>query len=120
MGMEKSFENKIKRFLEEQGCWFVKFHANAYTKSGIPDILVCCNGFFLGVEVKAPNGRPSALQIYNLRKIDASGGYGILLYPKDWQLFKDFVLCMKSGDVETVIMKYDLLKERWCNHAGLA
>lgn len=45
----------------------------AYTKSGIPDILSCCNGKFLGIEVKAKNGKPSELQLYNLKKIDEAG-----------------------------------------------
>jgi len=61
-----------------------------YTKSGIPDILVSSDGCFVGIEVKAPNGKPTLLQLYNLRKIRESGGYGILLYPKDFEEFKVF------------------------------
>jgi len=45
---------------------------------------------FLGIEVKAPNGKPSLLQLYNLQEIRASGGYGILLYPKDFEKFREF------------------------------
>ena len=51
---KKNFENKIKGFLKDHGCWFLKYWGGAaYTKSGIPDILACCNGKFLGIEVKA-------------------------------------------------------------------
>lgn len=35
-GREKNFENRIKKYLESKGAWFVKFFANAYTSSGIP------------------------------------------------------------------------------------
>lgn len=35
-GKEKVFENRIKKYLEKNNCWFVKFFANAYTSSGIP------------------------------------------------------------------------------------
>lgn len=53
MAAEKNFENKIKGFLKDHGCWFLKYWGGAaYTKSGIPDILACCNGKFLGIEVK--------------------------------------------------------------------
>lgn len=53
MAAEKNFENKIKGFLKDHGCWFLKYWGGAaYTKSGIPDILACCEGFFLGIEVK--------------------------------------------------------------------
>ena len=69
MAAEKNFENKIKGFLKDHGCWFLKYWGGAaYTKSGIPDILACCNGKFLGIEVKAKNGKPSELQLYNLKK----------------------------------------------------
>ena len=68
MAAEKNFENKIKGFLKDHGCWFLKYWGGAaYTKSGIPDILACCNGKFLGIEVKAKNGKPSELQLYNLK-----------------------------------------------------
>lgn len=116
MAAEKNFENKIKKFLEEKNCWFLKYWGGAaYTKSGIPDLLVCCNGYFLGIEVKAPNGKPSPLQIHNLKKIDEAGGFAILLYPKDFELFKNFVDCLMVGDGENALHNYDILKGRWSN-----
>lgn len=33
---EKAFENKIKKYLNDKGCWNVKFFANSFTRSGIP------------------------------------------------------------------------------------
>lgn len=114
MAAEKNFENRIKGFLEEKECWFLKYWGgSAYTKSGIPDLLVCCNGYFLGIEVKAPTGRPSPLQIYNLKRIDEAGGFGILLYPKDYVYFKQFVEALISGDIETSLDAYAVLKGRW-------
>ena len=91
MAAEKNFENRVKNYLKERGCYILKYWAGAaYTKSGIPDLLVSSDGYFLGIEVKADKGIPSALQLYNLRKIRESGGYGILLYPKDFEQFKMF------------------------------
>lgn len=91
MASEKAFENKVKGFLKQENCWFVKTWSNGVQRSGIPDILVCCNGYFVGVEVKAPRGKPSELQIWNLKKIEESGGYAVLLYPKDFEIFKEFI-----------------------------
>lgn len=108
MAAEKQFENKVKTFLKDNGCWFLKYWGGAaYTKSGIPDILVCCKGRFLAVEVKAPNGKPSDLQIYNLRQIDRAGGLAILLYPKDYDLFKRLV---ENPDNKKL---YEVLKSKW-------
>lgn len=113
MAAEKNFENQVKRFLKDQGCWILKYWGGAsYTKSGVPDLLVCCNGSFVAIEVKAPNGRPSDLQIVNLRNIDKSGGYAVLLYPQHYELFKNFILCLKSDPVNAK-HNYDLLKLQW-------
>lgn len=97
MVQEKNFENRIKAFLEDEGCWFVKFFANAYTKKGIPDLLVCCNGYFLGVEVKAEKGKPSELQKWNIQKINDSCGIGIVLYPDQFNQFKEMIECLSVG-----------------------
>lgn len=108
MAAEKQFENKVKSFLKDNGCWFLKYWGGAaYTKSGIPDLIVCCKGRLMGVELKAPKGKPSDLQIYNLRQIDKAGGIAILLYPKDYDLFKRLV--EKPDDQEL----YEVLKSRW-------
>jgi Holliday junction resolvase len=88
----------VVKFLESEGCWVVKFFANAYTKRGIPDLLVCCNGYFLGVELKAPNGKPSELQLWNIKKIKEAGGIALVLYPKDFDDFKQLILNLKEGE----------------------
>lgn len=108
MTTEKNFEKKVKLFLKDNGCWFLKYWGGAaYTKSGIPDLLVCCKGRFMGVELKAPKGKPSDLQIYNLRQIDKAGGVAVLLYPKDYDLFKRLV---DNPDDQEL---YEVLKSRW-------
>lgn len=92
MAEEKNFENKIKRFLESQSCWYVKYWGGGqFTRAGVPDLLCCIHGRFVGIELKASNGRPSELQLRQLRLIEEAGGIGILLYPKDFEKFKQFV-----------------------------
>lgn len=82
----------MKKFLDSQGAWHVKFFANSYTKSGIPDILACVNGYFVGIEVKAQNGKPSELQLYNIKKIREAGGFAVILYPSAFDEFKKFII----------------------------
>ncbi len=108
MGSEKNFETGVKAYLKESGCWFLKYWGGGgYTKSGIPDLMVCCKGRFMGIELKAPNGKPTELQIYNLRKIDTAGGLAVLLYPKDYDLFKQLV---ENPDNKQL---YEVLKSKW-------
>lgn len=88
MAAEKTFENKIKKCLKDNGCWYVKYFANRMTKSGIPDILACVNGFFVAIEVKASNGKPSELQLYHRDEIRKAKGMSIIIYPEQWDDFK--------------------------------
>ena len=92
MAAEKNFENRVKKFLKEQGCWFVKYWGGGqFTKAGVPDLLVCCNGHFLAVELKAPNGKPSPLQLHTIEEIEKAGGTALVLFPKDFENFKEFI-----------------------------
>lgn len=97
MAQEKLFENRIKAYIEELGGWQVKFFANRMTKSGIPDILACVGGYFVGIEVKAQNGRPSELQLYNCKKIRKSGGFAFIVYPSGWEDLKRILYQLKHG-----------------------
>lgn len=122
MAEEKNFENKIKDYLKSKGCYFLKYWSgNArngmkFTKDGVPDILCSCNGRFLGIEVKATHGKPSELQIENLKDIHNSGGYAILLYPKDFDLFKRFVDALVIGTNNNKILEmYEIFVGRWAD-----
>lgn len=98
MAAEKNFENRVKAFLKEQDCYVIKYWGGgAFTKSGVPDLLVCCNGYFVGVELKAPNGKPSSLQIHNLGEIAAAGGFPVLLYPNKYEEFQHFILMLRRS-----------------------
>ena len=90
MAQEKNFENKIKSYLKSIGAYFIKTHGDRFSKVGTPDIIACVNGYFVAVEVKAENGKPSDLQLYHLEQIRKAGGYSFLLYPKDFEDFKNY------------------------------
>lgn len=111
MAAEKNFENKIKKYLKDNGAWFLKYWAGAaYTKSGIPDILACVNGYFVAIEVKAPNGKASELQLYNLREIEKAGGFAFLLYPNGWDDFKRFIQLLYGNHGGWIQRDYELIK----------
>lgn len=99
MAQEKRFETKIKKYLKDRGCWYVKYFANAFTPSGIPDLLTCINGHFVAIEVKADNGEPSKLQLLNVKKIREAGGIAIILYPSQWDIFTEFINDLLENNV---------------------
>ena len=97
MAGEKNFENRLKRWLDSEGVWHVKFFANRNTRSGVPDILACAAGGFVGIEVKGPKGKPSPLQLYHIDKIWESGGIGVVVWPEDFDRLKELVGRLKEG-----------------------
>lgn len=97
MASEKNFENRIKLYLRSQGVWHVKFFANRMTKVGVPDILACVNGRFVAIEVKGINGKPAPIQLWNIEKIRKSGGIAMVLYPDQFDMFKDLIQELLKG-----------------------
>ena len=81
MKSEKTFENKVKLYLKQKGAYFIKTHGDRFSKVGVPDLIVCYKGLFIGIELKAPNGKPSELQLAHLKMIHKAGGMSMLLRP---------------------------------------
>lgn len=78
--LEKHIENQIKRYLDRLGVWYMKVHGSMYQRAGVPDIIACVDGVFVGIEVKRPGGIVSPLQQLNIDKINRSGGYAFVAY----------------------------------------
>ena len=107
LASEKLFEKKVEKYLHSIGVyqagtpsqrmdndqigWFTKIWGGGYQKSGIPDLILCVNGIFMTVELKASNGRPSELQKMNTARINQSNGLGIILYPEGFDSFKEIM-----------------------------
>ena len=98
MTPEKKFENQIKEYLVSIDAWFIKYWAGSqFTKNGIPDLLCCINGYFVAIEVKQQQGRPSKLQLYNIEKIRQAGGFAFVVYPSGFDKLVDILNNLKLG-----------------------
>lgn len=84
---EKDFENQVKAYLKKHGAWILKTWSNGVQREGVPDILACVDGYFVGIEVKAEKGTPSDLQLWNIRNIRKAGGIAFVLYPDQYDDF---------------------------------
>lgn len=76
-------EAKVKKavtdLLDKYGAYWFKPVMNGMGRSGVPDIIVCYRGRFIGVECKAGKGKPTALQTLELEKINKANGVGIVI-----------------------------------------
>ena len=75
---EKNIENKIKNYLRSKGAYYVKYFGNQFSQVGVPDILACYRGRFIGIEVKNEKGKTSPLQDINLQQIAQAGGLSLV------------------------------------------
>jgi hypothetical protein len=71
---EKSIQNKIRRFLVYQGAYHFKHFGCMFSRAGVPDIIACLQGRFVGIEVKSEKGKLSDLQKLNIQQIREAGG----------------------------------------------
>ena len=71
-------EGKVKKeviaYLNELGAYYFMPVTGGYGRSGVPDIVACLNGKFVGIECKAGDNQPTALQVKNLKAIRSAGG----------------------------------------------
>jgi len=75
---EKDIVSAILRYLKTlPHCFAFKEHGGMYGTAGIPDIICCYKGRFLGLEVKQPSGRLTELQKRTIEKINAAGGIAL-------------------------------------------
>lgn len=74
--LERDLVAAIKKYLISLGgdIFFWKEHGGPYGTSGIPDIICCYKGRFLGLEAKLPGGKLTELQKRTLDKINVAGG----------------------------------------------
>lgn len=91
MGPEKIFERNVVAWLRGRGCYVVKYYGSGSTRSGVPDLLVCVNGMFVSVELKAEKGVVSQVQKAHMNMIERAGGIALTLRPSEFKIFKEFI-----------------------------
>ena len=94
--LERDVVASIKKYLASLGSdvFFWKEHGGPYGTSGVPDIICCYKGRFLGLEVKLPSGKLTELQKRAIEKINRAGGIACRVESVD--------------DVKAVIARVDL------------
>jgi hypothetical protein len=79
MTPEKKVKVKICKILDKMGAYRFYASTGGYGSSGIPDIIACYQGRFIGIEAKANGGKPTALQLKNLNDIEQCGGQALVV-----------------------------------------
>ena len=76
---EKKVKRKVMEQLKVMKAYTVTPMTSGFGNSGVPDVLCCYKGRFIGIECKANGGKMTALQIHNLNMIKNAGGIPFLI-----------------------------------------
>lgn len=73
---ESKLSRKIMDALRLEGHFVFKVHGSEYMMAGLPDIIVCAKGLYIGLETKMPATRNnvSTIQKYRHDQIREAGG----------------------------------------------
>ena len=84
--MSRTPEGRVKdavtKILRDRGAYYFFPVSGGFGRSGVPDIIACYKGHFLGIECKAGSNTPTPLQLAELAKIDKALGISMVVNEK--------------------------------------
>lgn len=97
MTPEKKVKEKVKKILKELSCYYCMPSTGGYGSSGVPDIIACYQGRFIGIECKANGNKPTDLQQKNLIDILNSLGQSLVIDENNIDMLKLFIQTNESN-----------------------
>lgn len=76
---EAKVKDKVVKILKAHGVYYFYPVTGGYGGSGVPDIICCHKGYFIGIECKAGRNKPTKLQELNITRIRQSGGMALVI-----------------------------------------
>lgn len=76
---EAKVKAKVKKILDDIGAYHFSPMTAGFGMSGVPDIIACYKGRFIGIECKAGKNEPTLLQKHNIREIERNQGLAIVI-----------------------------------------
>jgi Holliday junction resolvase len=94
---EKKVKERVKTILRSEGVYFFMPATYGYGSSGVPDIVACLDGSFVGIECKANGNKPTQLQMTNLMNIAETGGIAFVVDEHTVDLFGSHIKSLRTG-----------------------
>jgi Holliday junction resolvase len=99
MTPEKRVKDKIVVTLKEEDIYYFFPATGGYGRSGVPDIIACVNGQFVGIECKAKGNKPTALQVRELEGIRRRGGVAIIVDEHNLDMVPELIRKLKRRTI---------------------
>jgi len=94
MTPEGKVKKRVKAILDEQQVYHFSPMQNGMGRAGIPDIVACHNGKFIGIECKAGSNKPTALQERELNRILNAGGEAYVINEENIEQLREELIWM--------------------------
>ena len=91
MTPEAKVKKQVKKILDELNCYYFFPATGGFGKSGVPDVVACVGGKFIGIECKANGGKTTLLQEKNLKDIEYNGGLPLVINENNVGELKDIL-----------------------------
>jgi len=85
---EKKVKRRVTELLKASGAYYFYPVMSGFGSAGIPDLVACHHGMFIGIECKAGKGKPTPLQDQNLTRITQAGGYALVINEENLDVLK--------------------------------
>jgi Holliday junction resolvase len=97
---EKKVKDKCVKLLKAYGVYYFFPATHGFGRSGVPDIICCVHGKFLGIECKAGKNTPTGLQELEMAKIRSAGGVAIVINEENITMLDALLKELNDGHQE--------------------
>jgi len=77
---EKKVKDKVVKILKANGAYYFFPATFGMGRSGVPDVVCCHKGAFIGIECKAGKNTTTPLQDRELKAISVAGGVALVIH----------------------------------------
>ena len=96
MTPEGKVKKRVKAILDELKVYHFSPMQNGMGRAGIPDIIACHGGKFIGIECKAGDNKPTALQERELNRILNAGGEAFVINEENIEQLREELIWMNK------------------------
>jgi Holliday junction resolvase len=95
---EKKVKDSVVELLKQYKAYYFFPVMGGYGRSGIPDIIACLRGQFIGIECKAGFNKTTLLQDRELAEIERAGGKTLVVREDTMDLLEQLLKEIKHGE----------------------
>jgi hypothetical protein len=94
---EKKVKGNVVAVLKALDAYYFFPATGGYGRNGVPDVIACLDGQFIGIECKAGSGKTTPLQERELQAIKDAGGI-VILYSEPAMNKQDLKELLQRGE----------------------